>query len=843
MNRAIEAALALVTGVAVGQMGKADSLRVTFDSGHPAHVVAPGCEEHVALVLTNSADRPARAVVHVEVESFDGAVAQAQVQQTVPAGHSSRWLLPRRLFGDLGIKWVRFWIEQEGINSPRQEASFAYMQPAGPTEHRPQGLLLGIAYGAGPDNHAERAAQRAALCGVKIARGHPVWPRIQPKPDQWDWSSCDAIVDAHANFGIEVQFLLSGAPRWSWQSKSESVPRVDAWEHFCRELAKRYQGRVRYYELWNEPDIGFFRGTQEQYIELLRAGYQAIKKTDPSAKVTSGGFASWSHGQTKPGMVPRVISECQDSYDLIAYHRHGEFSNFRSELEEILLPYCQNVLRRPKPLYFTETGMDTRFGQRFQACTFPKKVALAWSCGAVAYTWFNLHDMRAAKHPLQPGFTYGLFTKLDRIDPSQRFAPENMDYDHAWPKAVYVSYNTLASLLANKRFHVRYQLGRDQYAFVFSSAQEHVVLAWSETAAAGASHLVLATDAERVDRVDLMGNRQSRAVVDGRTVFALTKEPAYLVLSGGQAPRFEGQLAAPTSALSTISGRALPLEVEVWNPLPQPVTLHTQWRIPKGIQAAPQPQQWTLKPDGRQKIALEATVPANSDARFGQVFPCTLEYRLEPVGWPGKVVVPVTMGAVVLQHGKLPGRPTFRLDKLEQVVNLSEHDPHTVHLLWNGRQDLSANVRLARVNEGIQLQAEVQDDIHHAPSGQELTKGDHVELFLQIPGQAGIWRVLLAHADGKSELAVVETPGGFDRSNSQIQIHVSGQTPRKQYSITLPDAGLGLSEDLLQQGIRLNLRLHDHDGRGHKGWLQLAPGEKSENAHSWPLLKILPRSG
>lgn len=838
MHRPNIPTLVVLAGLAGYRLCLAGDVTIAFDSGNAAHVVVPDKEHDIALVLTNADDTAAELTLHVEIESFDGQTAKEQTDLVVPSGRSHRWSIPNRLVGDLGIKWVRYWTERDGRTSESQEAAFAHMHPAGPTGERADGYLLGIAYGAGPDNHAERAAERAALCGVKIARGHPVWPRIQPKPDQWDWSSCDAIVDSHAKYGIEIQFLLSGAPRWSWQPEGKGVPGVDAWTVFCRELAKRYRSKVRYYELWNEPDIGFFQGTQEQYIELLRAGYRAIKEADPSAHVTTCGFAGWSHSQSKPGMVPRVIHECQDSYDFVAYHRHGEFAMFRSELEDILVPYCRNVLKKPRPLYFTETGMDTRFGQRFQARTLPKKIALAWAHGAIAYTWFNLHDMQAAQHARQPGFTYGLYTKLTRIDASQWYSPENMDYDHAWPKAVYVSYNTFASLLADKQYVRRYELSSDQYGYVFSGEREHVVLAWSERPETGAPHLVLATNADRLERVDLMGNRRVWPLANGRTVLPLAAEPAYLLLVGGEAPKVEGTLLAPTGTLTATPGRAVEVQVEVWNPTRQPISLQAKWRIAEGLKANAKDSQLVLAADERKTIAVEATVPRTSNARFGQVFPCTLEYQVEPIGWSGSVTLPVTVGSVFLQRDELPKPPTFRLNRSQQLVNLSEHDPHTVHLLWTGRRDLSADARLCRILEGLKLQIDVQDDIHHAADSKTVADGDHIELFLQVLGQDGTWKVLLAQADGKPQGIVDRAPRGRDPTKAHLHVNAWGEQPWKHYSVTLPDDSFGLSDGVLGEGVRFNLRVHDNDGKGKAGWMQLAPGDTARDSELWPLITI-----
>ncbi|MFZ5830660.1 MAG: hypothetical protein ACOY3P_11260 [Planctomycetota bacterium] len=816
----------------------AATIELALDTGHAAHVVAPGQEDRVAIKLTNPTDSAAEVTLCVEVESFDGAKLDAEDRLTIPAGDTKRWPLPKRLFGALGIKWVRFWIDEDGNDPEVEEASFAYMTPNGPTTGRANGFLFGLAYGAGPDNHAQRAAERAALCGVKIVRGHPVWPRIQPKPDVWDWSSCDAIVEAHAKYGIETQLLLSGAPRWSFQS--DGVPTTEAWGTFCRELARRYRGTVRFYELWNEPDIGFFKGTQEQYIDLLRVGFRAIKEADPSAQVTTAGFASWSHAQTKPGMVPRVISECQDSYDLIAYHRHGEFPGFRDELQQHLLPYCKAVLTSPKPLYFTETGMDTRHGQHFQARTLPKKLAFAWANGAVAYTWFNLHDMRAAEHPRQPGFTYGLYTRLDRSEGSQSSSPEDMHYDQAWPKAVYVAYNTLTSLLTSKRFQAQYELGPDQYAYLFSGGGEHVVLAWCETAAAGSPHLVLATGADHAARVDLMGNRYPWPVVEGQTVLPLNEEPAYLRMVGGPPPELKGRLIASAPGAHAVPGRPLTVEVEIWNPTQQPASVRTEWQIPEGLTANPSAQQLSLGPGERKTIALEATASPAARSGFGHVFPCELRYRFEPIGWSGAVVAPVTMGAVRAPQGDLPKQATFRLDEPRQVVNLSEHDPHTAHLLWKGRQDLSADIRVAWAEAGLKVQLDVRDDQHHVPSPGQPEQGDWIEILTHVRGNDQVCRLAIAATGNEPHVRILGASRAAQAAASEPQASAWGTAPWRHYAITLPFELMGNRSESLNEGVRLNVRVHDNDGRGRKGWLQVAPGDTLEDSASWPLILVEP---
>jgi hypothetical protein len=62
------------------------------------------------------------------------------------------------------------------------------------------------------------------------------------------------------------------------------------------------------------------------------------------------------------------------------------------------------------PIVFTETGMDTRYGQRHQAETLMKKMSYASAIGAKGYTWYNLMDRAGGEDSHRPGHTYGLLT-------------------------------------------------------------------------------------------------------------------------------------------------------------------------------------------------------------------------------------------------------------------------------------------------------------------------------------------------------------------------------------------------------------------------------------------------
>ena len=50
-------------------------------------------------------------------------------------------------------------------------------------------------------------------------------------------------------------------------------------------MAQRYKGKIKYYQIWNEPNLeSEWNGQQvdaARYVELLKGAYQRIKAADP----------------------------------------------------------------------------------------------------------------------------------------------------------------------------------------------------------------------------------------------------------------------------------------------------------------------------------------------------------------------------------------------------------------------------------------------------------------------------------------------------------------------------------------------------------------------------------
>lgn len=87
---------------------------------------------------------------------------------------------------------------------------------------------------------------------------------------------------------------------------SRCVPcNFDDYKNFVSRMVERYDGDgtndmpglkipIKYWEVLNEPELAevpitFFMGTQEEYVEILKASHEAIKSACPDCKVVQGG--------------------------------------------------------------------------------------------------------------------------------------------------------------------------------------------------------------------------------------------------------------------------------------------------------------------------------------------------------------------------------------------------------------------------------------------------------------------------------------------------------------------------------------------------------------------------
>lgn len=152
----------------------------------------------------------------------------------------------------------------------------------------------------------EETVKMAAEAGIGWAKQQFVWAEIEPQdvdfqdPVNWgkSWGKYDDLVDLCDRYGLQVIARLDHPPTWTRQDNTlPNAPPDDLADYadFVYGFVKHYQDRVRYIQIWNEPNIFPEWGNQQVdpagYVEMLKTAYQAAKAANPNVYVLSAPLA------------------------------------------------------------------------------------------------------------------------------------------------------------------------------------------------------------------------------------------------------------------------------------------------------------------------------------------------------------------------------------------------------------------------------------------------------------------------------------------------------------------------------------------------------------------------
>jgi len=139
-----------------------------------------------------------------------------------------------------------------------------------------------------------------------IRQEFPWFDIEQPAKGQyWDvkngkvtWEKYDRIVRLANEYGIALLARLDAPPNWSRQdNRHYTAPpdNLDDFGDFVATVVKRYQGQVRYYQIWNEPNLAFEWGNRpvkaSEYTQLLQVAYRRAKAVDPGVVIVAAPLA------------------------------------------------------------------------------------------------------------------------------------------------------------------------------------------------------------------------------------------------------------------------------------------------------------------------------------------------------------------------------------------------------------------------------------------------------------------------------------------------------------------------------------------------------------------------
>ncbi|MBM4431973.1 MAG: hypothetical protein FJ026_16735, partial [Chloroflexi bacterium] len=155
----------------------------------------------------------------------------------------------------------------------------------------------------------EMALSMIQEAGFRWIRQEFPWEDIEQsaRGDFWDhkwdisaWEKYDRVVELADKYGLQIIARLDNPPAWSradGDARGTFAPPDDLEDfgNFVYTVVSRYRGKVRYYQIWNEPNIYPEWGEQPVdaagYVRLLQVAYRRAKEADPECVVLSAGLA------------------------------------------------------------------------------------------------------------------------------------------------------------------------------------------------------------------------------------------------------------------------------------------------------------------------------------------------------------------------------------------------------------------------------------------------------------------------------------------------------------------------------------------------------------------------
>lgn len=216
-------------------------------------------------------------------------------------------------------------------------------------------------YKYGSDDSLGKAVFYMKEAGVGIVRMDFLWQDIEPEPGKFEFDKYDHIVDLLTRNNIEVLGLLNYSVGWaSVDGRWNSPPKDNKlFIDYAVKVVRRYKNKVKYWEVWNEPDSVIYWAKQDRlksYSELLKVTYKAIKEIDPGCKVLNGGLASGP-----AGVNCLYETGAKDYFDIMNIHIFQ--SPLQARAENIIISHLEAARKlmnkhgdENKNIWITEIG-------------------------------------------------------------------------------------------------------------------------------------------------------------------------------------------------------------------------------------------------------------------------------------------------------------------------------------------------------------------------------------------------------------------------------------------------------------------------------------------------------
>ncbi len=412
-------------------------------------------------------------------------------------------------------------------------AACARVEPTGPAI--PQGHGYNIHFTDPKPGEMEMIA----ASGVKWVRMDFHWASTERRAGEYDFSAYDRLMAALDPHGIRALFILDYANKLY---DGGLAPHTDAgraaFAKWAAAAATHFKGRGILWEMWNEPNISFWKPEPNvtNYVALALAVGKALRAAAPDESYCGPGTSRidlpFLEDCFRGGLLEYWSSVTVHPYR----HQSGpetvvpEYGKLRDLIAKYA-PKGKNI-----PIVSGEWGFSAAwngFDAASQGAMLPRQWLVNAACGIPLSIWYDWHD--DGRDPKEAEHNFGTVSNV-------LHAGRTPVYD---PKPAYLAATTLNRTLEGFRFARRISPPRagadssaEDWVLLFRRGAETRIAAW--TTSTDPQRVVLPGLAAPVKAVGHTGVALPDLAHDAAgLVVPLTRNPVYLVPSAGDAAKLE----------------------------------------------------------------------------------------------------------------------------------------------------------------------------------------------------------------------------------------------------------------------------------------------------------------
>jgi IPT/TIG domain/Putative Ig domain len=242
-----------------------------------------------------------------------------------------------------------------------------------------------------------------------LAKGIGVsWPFIEQVKGQYNWTLLDQYVQLAQANGTDIYYTTANMPPWAVPDQSTCsvypsfpgifgctamVTNIQDWDDFLTALVRRYKGKIKMYELWNEPNVlNTFTGTVQQMVTLTQHFHDIVRTLDSKALILAPSSTDEPYSQAY------YAAGGTKDFDVITIHGYPNVgvadvpeavAGFKSVNTKLLMAQ----LKLSNKIFWDDEsswgGTNSNSDLQFRAAFASRTLLLHWSIGAQRFYWYS----------------------------------------------------------------------------------------------------------------------------------------------------------------------------------------------------------------------------------------------------------------------------------------------------------------------------------------------------------------------------------------------------------------------------------------------------------------------